>query len=132
MKALVIPESGPLFEVELATANGQLKQLQDLVHGDIEAVPLPDFILGAYQATAYVNAEGKYSGDCKPNMRATDFFVPGIGLFMGDYVAGPLVLCGFDDSTGDHAELPAPVVARARLIEREAGDTPAQSETTNQ
>jgi hypothetical protein len=118
MKALYIPEQGPVQEVELV---GGLTQLQELVGGFIEAVGLPEFIPGSDRATAYVNEEGKFDPDCGPNMRATDFFVPGIGLMMGDYVAGPLVLCGFDPATGEHAELPQPVIDRARLIENEAG-----------
>ena len=48
-------------------------------------------------ATAYVNEEGKFMpreidgkpGPGAPNMRATDFMVPGIGLMPGDYIAGP-------------------------------------------
>jgi hypothetical protein len=53
-------------------------------------------------------------------MRATDVMVPGAGLFWGDYIAGPLLLCGFDARTGEHVDLSEPVIARARLIEREA------------
>ncbi|HEY7621727.1 MAG TPA: DUF3846 domain-containing protein [Solirubrobacteraceae bacterium] len=123
MKVLVIPVAGPLEEVVLVPGDrfdgGTLGQLQELVDGMIEAVPLPGFISQADAATSYVNEEGKLLG-LAPNMRATDFFVPGIGLHFGDYIAGPLVLAGFDPHTGEHAELPAPVAARARLIEREA------------
>lgn len=71
------------------------------------------------RATAYVNEEGKLVG-LEPNMRATDFLVPGVGLFWGDYIAGSLVLAGFDVRTGRHRELPESVVRRARLIECEA------------
>ena len=53
-------------------------------------------------------------------MRATDFLVPGEGLMWNDYIAGPMLLCGFDIRTGEHALLPEGVVKRARLIEREA------------
>lgn len=115
--ALLIPVEGPLQTVEL---DGSLAQLQDLVGGHIEALPIPTFIRESARATAYVNEDGKFLDSCEPNMRATDFMVPGVGLFMGDYVAGPLLLCGFDPNTGEHAELPAPVAARARLIEQEA------------
>lgn len=117
MICLVIPEKGPVREVEL-TGDGDLKVLQELVGGYIQAVPLPAFIQSADRATAYVNEEGKFS--LERNRRATDFMVPGIGLFFGDWVAGPLVVCGFDPATGEHAELPADVVARVRLIESEA------------
>lgn len=114
-RALLIPERGPIREVEL---DGSLEQLQSLVGGCIEAVPLPPFIPKADEATAYIHEDGKY--ECGPNLRATDYFVPGVGLFWDDYIAGPLLLCGFDPRTGEHAELPKSVVDRARLIEREA------------
>ena len=120
MIALVIPEAGPLVTVDLGSDPG-LEELQGLVGGMIEALPLPGFIAGAAAATAYINEEGKFDPDCGPNMRATDFMVPGVGLFWGDYIAGPFVLLGFDPSTGTHRELPEGVIARARLIEQEAG-----------
>ena len=119
MQALVIPVEGPLYDLDVP-GHG-LDTLQEAVGGSIEAVPLPEFIDRTGRSTAYVNEEGKYDPACKPNMRATDFLVPGIGLFAGDYIAGPLVLCGFNPETGGHAKLPASVIARARLIEREAG-----------
>jgi len=126
VKALLIPVTGPLVEVDL---DGTLGQLQALVGGNIEAVPLPEFIGGSERATAYVNEEGKFlprdvdgePGPGAPNMRATDFMVPGVGLFPNDYIAGAFLLCGFDAGTGEHADLPDPVLRRARLIEREAG-----------
>jgi hypothetical protein len=123
MKALVIPSEGPLFEVELKPNDdgSSLKQLQELVGGYIQALPLPEFIPGSDHATAYVNEEGKFDPDCKPNMRATDFFVPGIGIFAGDYIAGACVLCGFDPEVGENRDVPQAVVDRARLIESEAG-----------
>lgn len=119
--ALVIPVEGPITEIELGRTSGDLAVLQEAVGGDIEAIPLPAFINGAQSATAYINTDGKYTEDCKPNMRATDFFVPGIGLFPNDYIAGACVLAGFNPRNGSHAELPQPVIDRARLIEREAG-----------
>ena len=115
MQALLIPVSGPLQEVE--TVPG-LDGLQKIVGGNIEAINLPEFADRSNRSTAYINEEGKYL--CEPNMRATDFMVPGVGLFPGDYIAGPFLLCGFDPMTGEHAELPKSVINRARLIEREA------------
>jgi hypothetical protein len=117
MYALLIPEQGPIVQQEL---DGSLAQLQGLVGGFIEALPIPEFIPGSDRATAYVNEEGKFHPNCKPNMRATDFMVPGIGLFMGDYIAGPFLLCGFDPARGENTDLPDEVEARVRLIEREA------------
>ena len=122
MKALLIPVEGPLEEIELEGGDGNLDQLQALVGGFIQALPLPGFIEGYLHATAYINEEGKFDTErFKPNMRATDFFVPGRGLMWGDYIAGPCVLAGFIPYSGKHAELPEGVVARARLIESEAG-----------
>lgn len=115
--ALLIPVEGPLQHVEL---DGTLAQLQKLVGGHIEAVPLPGFIRDSDHATAYINEDGKYLDECKPNMRATDFMVPGVGLFPGDYIAGAFLLCGFDPSAGEHIDLPNAVARRARLIESEA------------
>jgi hypothetical protein len=121
MKALVIPVEGPLCEIELAAENDDLDTLQRAVGGFIQALPLPGFVDPTGHSTAYVNEEGKFVSDCEPNMRATDFMVPGVGIFFGDYIAGPMVLCGLDPSTGKHDELPEAVVKRARLIESEAG-----------
>jgi uncharacterized protein DUF3846 len=116
MKALLIPVEGALEEVEL---DGTLEQLQSLVGGYIEALPLPAFMGYARDATAYVNEEGKLHG-LEHNRRATDFMVPGVGIFFGDYIAGPFLLCGFDPATGEHRALPTSVRDRARLIETEA------------
>jgi hypothetical protein len=116
MNVLLIPVEGPLVELELepGESGARLRQLQELVGGFVQALPLPDFIPGAERATAYINEEGR-------DMRATDDLVPGVGLWWGDYVSGPMVLAGFDPVRGVHRELPAPVAARARLIEQEAG-----------
>jgi hypothetical protein len=65
MKALVIPSEGPLFEVELTpdTDGSSLAQLQKLVGGYIQALPIPEFVPGSDHATAYVNEEGKFVAD---------------------------------------------------------------------
>jgi hypothetical protein len=130
MQCIIIPDdpSKPIeWDVELPQFQ-TLEALQEIVHGNIEAVPLPPFLDGHTRSTGYVNEEGKYHRDCQPNMRATDFFVPGVGLFVGDHIAGPLVIVGFDPNTGDHtAEVPQTVVDRVRLIESEAGLRPAEA-----
>src|SRR4051812_38412253 len=112
--ALLIPEEGPVLIFEL---DGTLAQLQTIVGGLIQALALPELICPNDDATAYVNEDGKFEPDCEPNMRATDFLVPGVGLFWGDHIAGPMVLCGFDPDTGLHAPLPPEVVERVWLIE---------------
>lgn len=127
VKAIVIPPAGPIQTIELnttgrAAVNGSLDQLQQLVGGYIQAVPVPPFIKGGISATAYINEDGKADAECKPNMRATDFMVPGIGIMPGDYIAGTMVLVGFDAEVGEHLpDLPPGVTQRVRLIEREAG-----------
>lgn len=118
-KAIVIPVEGPVEEIEIPHDGSALECLQRLVGGLIEAIPVPEQF-GGNEATAYINEEGKFLDKCKPNMRATDFFVPGFGLFPGDYIAGTVVLVGFTPD-GGHKDVPAKVVRRARLIEREAG-----------
>jgi hypothetical protein len=117
--ALVIPTAGPLYEFELDPRDS-LRQLQAQVDGLIQALPLPSFIPDADRASAYVNEEGHLL-DLSPNMRATDFMVPGCGIFFGDWIAGPFLLVGFNSAKGIHAPLPHSVIARARLIESEAG-----------
>lgn len=124
--ALVIPVVGPIRELELAGGGRDLDTLQAAVGGLIQALPLPDFINDAANATAYMNEDGKFTcvderGEPLVNRRATDFMVPGVGLFFGDFIAGDMVLAGFNARTGEHAELPQAVIDRARLIEREAG-----------
>jgi hypothetical protein len=119
MKALVIPVEGPVKEIELSDNGSQLDELQAAVGGSIEAIRLPEFIDPDGTSTAYIHEEGKFV--CEPNMRATDFMVPGVGLFFGDYIAGPLVLCGFNPTTGENADVTDRVARRVRKIAREAG-----------
>ena len=115
MKGLLIPESGPLEEVEF---NG-LADLQRLVGGGyIEAVAVPDHVDGAEKATCYVNEEGNFRADLGINRRAMDFLI-GVGPFIA--IQGPMLLCGFDPRSGEHTDQPPEgVVKRARLIESEA------------
>jgi hypothetical protein len=119
-KAIVIPSEGPVEEIEIPDDGvSSLECLQRLVGGHIEAINVPSEF-GGDDATAYLNEDGKHNPKCKPNMRATDFFVPGFGLFPGDYIAGTVVLVGFTPS-GDHKDVNDKIIRRARLIEREAG-----------
>ena len=121
-RALVIPVAGPVEEVELPLGDrSQLSELQALVGGLIEALPLPEFIDPAGRATCYANEEGKNIG-LPPNMRATDFLCPGVGLLWGDYIAGPLVILGFDPERGINLDVPSAAVERAMLIAEEAGE----------
>lgn len=120
-KALVIPVEGPITEIELGRKHGRdLEVLQGVVGGLIQALPVPDFIASGGRATVYVNEDGKGLG-LPVNMRATDYMVPGIGLFHGDYISGPMVIAGFYPHSGNHGPLPHRAEDRARTIEREAG-----------
>ena len=114
MKGLLIPESGPLEEVEVTG----LETKQALVGGYIEVVNLPSHVDGSDRASGYVNEESKFIEAHGINRRATDFMIG--GLRFGDYIAGPFLLCGFDAAKGEDGPLPEGVVTRARLIEREA------------
>jgi hypothetical protein len=121
LKALVIPVMGRVREIDLRSDDDDsLSQRQAEVGGWIEAVKIPSFIPDADRATCYVNEEGKLDG-LPVNHRATDFMVPGIGLWWGDYIAGPMVVCGFDYETGTNAPIPPGVERRVRLVETEAG-----------
>jgi Domain of unknown function (DUF3846) len=95
---LVIPVHGPVEEVILTDG---LEQMQGIVGGLIQALPIPDFIDPSGRSTAYCNEEGHLVG-LDPNMRATDFMVPGVGIFWGDFIAGPFLLVGFDPRRGEH------------------------------
>jgi hypothetical protein len=120
-RALLIPVEGPVQELVLPGADGaSLRTLQEAVGGYIEALPLPEFIKGSDRATCYINEEGKLEG-LPFNGRATDFLVPGVGLFWGDVIVGPMVVVGFNPNTGNHADVPPAIESRIRIIEREAG-----------
>jgi hypothetical protein len=133
-RALVIPVVGPVYEIEIPNdGEGGLRVLQEAVGGLIQAVPVPPFVDPTGRSTVYVNEEGKFLGpgwrdaagrlhEGLPfNGRATDFMVPGAHLMYGDYIAGSMVVAGFNPNDGEHADIPVLVEARVRLIEEEAG-----------
>ncbi len=121
VRGLVIPVTGPVEELLLGSDDGPaLAQLQEAVGGWIEAVGMPPVCAGADHATCYINEEGKLE-QLPFNGRATDLVVPGIGLAWGDYIAGPMVVLGFDPRTGKNQSIPPGVERRVRLIESEAG-----------
>jgi hypothetical protein len=103
MLAVVVPMVGEAHLLHLSETGSNLEALQGAVGGYIEAVPVPDGDGGQREdATAYVNEEGKFT---KPmNRRATLFMFP--LLAAGDYIAGPLVVCGFNPRTGYHLPVP--------------------------
>jgi hypothetical protein len=101
--ALVIPEDPNVdpYKVDIERADS-LGALQRIVGGYIEALPVRD----RPDLTAYVHEEGKFV--CQANGRATQFMAR--GLFAGDYIAGNLVICGFDAGTGENLDCPVDVL----------------------
>lgn len=98
VSAVLIP-ADPAEPVRRITVQG-LAGLQAAVGGDIEAV---DTAVLGQQLTSYINADGKCNGSA-PNARATQLLGP--GLFAGDFIAGPLVVCGFDPREGENRDCP--------------------------
>jgi Domain of unknown function (DUF3846) len=98
VSAVLIPVN-PEQPVRRINVDG-LGDLQAAVGGHIEAVDTS--ILGD-RLTSYINADGKYNG-CEPNPRATTLLGP--GLFAGDFIAGPLLVCGFDPELGENRDCP--------------------------
>lgn len=104
MRGILIPADDALDvrSVELDSIDGStLASLQRLVGGLIEALPYPDDRAGL---TAYVNEEGKIL-NLPWNARATILMRP--VLFTRDYIAGDLVITGFDPREGETIDLPA-------------------------
>lgn len=121
-KAFVIPcdSAKACYFVDIPDNDGSLLTLQGIVGGYIEAIRCPVFVEDHLRSTIYINEEGKYTDACTFNSRATDFMVPGAGLFAGDYIAGNMILLGFDDETGENADVPPGLWQRAALIAAEA------------
>lgn len=104
--ALLIPsrEDIPLTVVRIS----ELESIQRLVGGDIQAIDL-----GSEQrTTVYLNENGKHLPDCLPNPRAQRLM--GATLFRGDYIAGDVVISGFDPASGENDDI-APKL-RERLL----------------
>lgn len=103
MRAVLIPADGslPVREVTLDNAGDScLDALQALVGGDIETLPVD----GRDDVSPYFHGEGKYAdGGLPRNDRATRLLRA--TMFAGDWIAGDLVLTGFDASTGETVPL---------------------------
>jgi hypothetical protein len=127
ISALVIPADEALPIRRITVAEDGLADLQTAVGGSIEAVP--------YYAhdgiTTYINESGKF--ECEPNPRATQLLGP--GLFAGDYIAGNLVVCGFDPSTGENLDCPEwfeTRLGRPRVLEDPAGFKQCERSTSRE
>ena len=87
--ALVIPEAGPVYEIEL---NGEGrpndKILSEVVGGLIQELPLPSRGPGWARTVAFINEEGKFHPDrFGPNPRATALMMPCAHIAADDYIA---------------------------------------------
>ena len=76
-----------------------LDNLQKVVDGYIQAIPVP----GDKRATAYINDEGKLRG-MEANTYATRRMYD--ILQADDYIAGPMLVTGFDPESGDNCDIP--------------------------
>lgn len=100
MRALMVRPDGGIQEVE---HDGDLPSLQALVGGDIEAVPYP----GRDDMTCYINEQGKFL-PLQRNERATELLQAGDQptIQPEDWIAGPLIIGGFDPQTGEDQDIP--------------------------
>ncbi len=105
MKALLIPPLGPIQQVK----QDGLADLQRLIEGPIEALPVP----GYADAAAYVNEEGLLEG-LPANARATQL--------LGIQIVGPAVLCGFDTATGEQTPIPDDLAQAALALSDSSED----------
>jgi hypothetical protein len=126
-RGFVIPVRSPprRLEVPRKDTSASLAALQGAVGGRIEALPFPVFD----NVTAYVHDEGKFEcvdpeGRVEVNLLATAIMRP--VLWEGDFIAGPLVVIGFDWRSGNHRDLPPDIeqmlAALCKLL------TPTESE----
>lgn len=105
LRGILIPSNPdePIRNVKIAKRAGSaLAALQQLVGGLIDALPYPE----RDDVAAYVNDEGKLEA-LDPNRRAT--LLMQLMLFPRDWIAGNLVLAGFDPEKGETIDLPADV-----------------------
>ncbi len=87
----------PGTEPEIVEIKPELKELQRLVGGCIEALPAFADVPNNY--TAYCNEEGKFEG-LQPN-----FPLATTAGRIYDIVAGPVVIVGYDDESEEDVDL---------------------------
>lgn len=95
--ALVIPAQGAPYKAEIPT-NKELEELQRLVGGFIEYVPVYDEEQKEVGLSLFCNEEGKIDG-LPVNLRATHYF--GFALQKGDVLVGDIVIMGPPDDDGE-------------------------------
>ena len=109
MNAIAIhPDRIEVVEIPPGDTGASLDAMQAVVGGNIEVVPVE-----LNGVSCYVNEEGKFDPDCTPNPLALEIFhTMGGRLFPGDFIAGPMLVTGFDPETGSRpAELDGRIVA---------------------
>ena len=95
MKALFFPTDDLPRYVEL---NPTLDNLQAIVGGPIEALPVKN----DERATAYIHENGKLHNEPANHYATRRMFDI---LFMGDHIAGPMLVIGITPS-GEHEDIP--------------------------
>lgn len=86
---------------EMITVDGSLSQLQELVGGNIEFVPMK------HKAHAYVNEDGKNLG-LTENRIATEVLQQ-FGYRTNDFIVGNMVILG-EGKDGDEGDVPKPML----------------------
>jgi hypothetical protein len=95
--SIVIPvdEDEPITRIVLGDG---LAEKQAVVHGFIQAIDFETFP----GVTFYINEEGKFTEPVNP--RATALLGP--GLFAGDAINGPLLICAWEFETDTYSDMP--------------------------
>jgi hypothetical protein len=108
VSALLIPasETQPPRRIDITG----LADLQAAVGGYIEMLSYH----GDPDVCAYVNEEGKYTDGCARNPRATRLLGP--ILRPGDWIAGDVVIIGFDREAGEDRDLPDGFESRLGIV----------------
>jgi len=102
VKVIIIPPDGPAEERVISQ---ELRNLQSIVGGYIEAVSTMYDKAGVAQAIFWCNEEGKLQG-MPLNRRATALWYTIEGGPTGDYLCGTVILSGGSDPEGDILPLP--------------------------
>lgn len=95
--AVVIPQDPtlPIRRVEIGASGDTLGDLQGNVDGNVDVIPYAS----QPGVNVWINDEGKYTKD--RNGRATALMIPGVDLFVGDWIAGDVVVTGEADAEGN-------------------------------
>ena len=108
MNAIIIhTDRIEVLELSEQSDSERLAQMQAAVGGLIQLVPVE-----VERVSCFVNEEGKFDPDCEPNPLALEIFhTMGGRLFPGDFIAGPMLVTGFDPQTGETTALDGRIVA---------------------